>query len=205
MPAQDRGRGHREDLRSPTAAHEPRQRRKPNPVAMIPPQPTGQLAAQHLVLVAQHQQLGILGQVRPDQHGQDAEQAPQQPVGERQQLLEMLSAMPLISQQNPSSRHETEFPSGTGSGRPHREQADADVRQVIPPAAPSDRFHPRHPHSAPDVPLSGHPEHGVGHAEPTTAHRWQPSTGRPPSPASTLQHQAAYRHQPRTRTAGREH
>ena len=34
-----------------------------------------ELAAQHLVLVAQHEQLHVLGQVRPDQHRQQAEQA----------------------------------------------------------------------------------------------------------------------------------
>jgi hypothetical protein len=50
---------------------------------MIPPQPAGQLAAQDLDLVAQHQQLGVLGQVRPDQHRQQSEQAPHQAVGER--------------------------------------------------------------------------------------------------------------------------
>jgi len=52
---------------------------------MVPPQPTGQLAAQHLVLVAQHEQLGVLGQVRADQHRRQADQAPHQTVDERQQ------------------------------------------------------------------------------------------------------------------------
>jgi hypothetical protein len=33
---------------------------------MIPPQAAAELTAQHLVLVAQHQQLGIRGQVRAD-------------------------------------------------------------------------------------------------------------------------------------------
>jgi hypothetical protein len=80
---------------------------------MAPPQAAGQLTAQHLVLVAQHQQLGVLGQIRPDQHRQQAEQAPQQPVDERQQHPEMIPATPWILQQNPSSRHENEFPSGT--------------------------------------------------------------------------------------------
>ena len=85
MPPQDRGRGNRKDLRPLAAAHQPRQRSKPDPVSVIPAQPSAQLTAQHLVLVAQHQQLGVLGQVRPDQHRQQAEQAPQQAVDERQQ------------------------------------------------------------------------------------------------------------------------
>jgi hypothetical protein len=52
VPAQDRGRGDREDLPPPAAAHQPRQRRKPEPVGRIPPQPAVELAAQHLLLVA---------------------------------------------------------------------------------------------------------------------------------------------------------
>jgi hypothetical protein len=63
--------------------------------------------------VAQHEQIGILGQIRPDQHRQQAEQAPHQAVDERQQHLEMVPATLLIPQQNPSSQHETEFPTGT--------------------------------------------------------------------------------------------
>jgi hypothetical protein len=51
---------------------------------MIPPQATAKPTAQHLVLVAQHEQLGVLRQIRPDQHRQQAEQAPHQPVGKRQ-------------------------------------------------------------------------------------------------------------------------
>lgn len=61
VPAQDRGRGDREDLWPLAAAHQPRQRRKPHSVGMIPEQASGQLAARRLVLVAQHQQLGVLG------------------------------------------------------------------------------------------------------------------------------------------------
>jgi hypothetical protein len=115
VPAQDRGGGDREDLRPPAAAHQPRQRRKPQPVGVIPPHPNGQLTAHDLVLVAQHQQLGVLGQIGADQHCQQANKAPQQPVDERQQHPEMVPATPLIPQQNPSSQYETEFPSGTGS------------------------------------------------------------------------------------------
>jgi len=70
--------------------------------------------------VAQHQQLDALGQVRADQHRQQAEQEPQQAVGKRQQHAEMVSATLLIPQQNPSSHHETEFPSGTGYEIPRR-------------------------------------------------------------------------------------
>lgn len=56
------------------------QRRKPEPVRMIPPQATGELTAQHLVLMTQHEQFGIPRKTRPDQDCQQAEQAPQQAV-----------------------------------------------------------------------------------------------------------------------------
>ena len=55
---------------------------------MIPPQAATELTAQHLVLVAQHEQLGVLGQIRPDQDRQQAEQAPQQAVDEPQALAQ---------------------------------------------------------------------------------------------------------------------
>jgi len=71
-----------------------------------------ELTAQHLVLVAQHQQLGVLGQVRPDQHRQQAEQAPH-PSGRR------ATAAPRDGPSHatdpaakPSSQHETEFRAG---------------------------------------------------------------------------------------------
>jgi hypothetical protein len=47
---------------------------------MIPRQAAAELTAQHLVLVSQHQQLDVLGQVRADQHHQQAEQGPHQAV-----------------------------------------------------------------------------------------------------------------------------
>jgi hypothetical protein len=36
-------------------------------------QAAAELTAQHLVLVTQHKQLGVLGQIRPNQHSQQAE------------------------------------------------------------------------------------------------------------------------------------
>jgi hypothetical protein len=50
--------------------------------------------------------------IRADQHRQQTEQTPHQPVDE-QQHLEMVPATALTSQQNPSSQRETEFSSGT--------------------------------------------------------------------------------------------
>jgi hypothetical protein len=69
-----------EDLRPLAAVHQPGQRRKPDPVGVIQSRATPDLTAQHLVLVPQHKQLGVLGQVGADQHRQQAEQAPHQAV-----------------------------------------------------------------------------------------------------------------------------
>jgi hypothetical protein len=79
---------------------------------MVPPQPAGQLAAQHLVLVAQHQQFSVLGQVRPGQHRQQAEQAPDQAADERQQHPEMLPATLPIPQENPAHTTKPSFRAG---------------------------------------------------------------------------------------------
>lgn len=83
MPAQDRSRGDREHLCPPATMNQSRQRRKPEPVGVTPPRPVTESTAEHLVLVTKHQQLHILGQIRADQHGQQAEQARHQPVDKR--------------------------------------------------------------------------------------------------------------------------
>jgi hypothetical protein len=113
VPAQDRDRGDREVFRPPAAAHQPRQGRLPAPARMFRSQPAGQLAAQHLVLVAEHQQLGVLGQVRADQHPPAGRAGPHRAADERQRP-EMVPAPLPISPQNHSSHYETEFPSRTG-------------------------------------------------------------------------------------------
>lgn len=92
MPAQDCRRRDRGQLRSPAAADKPRQCRQPEPVGVTPPQAATELPAEHLVLMAEHQQLNILGQLRADQHRQQTEQARHQPVNQRQQHLVMVAA-----------------------------------------------------------------------------------------------------------------
>jgi hypothetical protein len=56
-----------------------------------------------------------LRQISADQYRQQAGQAPHQPVDKRQQHFTMIAAAALTMHQNPSSQHETVFPSGTGS------------------------------------------------------------------------------------------
>jgi hypothetical protein len=112
VPAQDRGRGNREDRRPLAADHPPGQCREPEPVGIVPSQAADQLTAQHLVLVAQHQQLGVLGQIRADQHREQADQAPHQPVDERQQHPEMVPATPLLPQQTPAHSTKPSFRAG---------------------------------------------------------------------------------------------
>jgi hypothetical protein len=79
---------------------------------MVPPQPTGQLTAQRLVLMAEHQQFDVLGQIRPGQHHQQANKAPQQAVNERQQRPEMVPATLPIPQQSPAHSTKPSFRAG---------------------------------------------------------------------------------------------
>jgi hypothetical protein len=95
-------------------------------VGVVPPQSATELAAQHLTLMAQDEQLGALGQVRPDQPRQQAQQAPHQAVGERQQHLAIVPATPLIPQQNPSSQRKAGFPNVPRCGP----ETVADIEQV---------------------------------------------------------------------------
>ena len=85
---------------------------------MIPPQSAADLAAQHLVLVAQYEQFDVLGQVRADQHRQQAEQEPQQAVGKRQQHSEMAPATLPIRQQTPAQPRNRVSGRDTVRGRP---------------------------------------------------------------------------------------
>ena len=113
MPTQDRRWGDREDFRPPAAGDQSLQRRKPEPVGAIPLRPVIGLAAEHLVSVTEHQQLIVIGQISADQHVSRPNKHPHQPMDKRQQHFTMVAAAALIMQQNPSSQHETVFPSGT--------------------------------------------------------------------------------------------
>ena len=73
MPGEQRRRGYREHLAPSAAGDQPGQRRKPQPVGRLVADPAD-LAAQHRVLVAKYQELGVLGHVTPGQHHQAAEQ-----------------------------------------------------------------------------------------------------------------------------------
>jgi hypothetical protein len=52
VPAQNRRRSNRKHLRPAAPVDQPRQRRQPKPVGLVPPRPATKLAAQHLVLMA---------------------------------------------------------------------------------------------------------------------------------------------------------
>ena len=52
---------------------QPQQRGQPEPVSQVPSGPALDLLAQDLVLVSQHEQLDILGEIRAYDHGQQAE------------------------------------------------------------------------------------------------------------------------------------
>ena len=67
VPGEQRRRGHREDLAPPAAGDQPGQCCEPQPVGWLVADPAD-LAAQHRVLVPEHQELGVLGRLTPGQH-----------------------------------------------------------------------------------------------------------------------------------------
>jgi hypothetical protein len=68
VPAQDRRRGDRENFRPPAAVDQSSQRCQPEPVGVTPPRPSTELTAEHLILVTEHQQLNIVGEISAGQH-----------------------------------------------------------------------------------------------------------------------------------------
>ena len=89
VPGQQRRRGHREHLTPPAPGDQPRQRRKPEPVAWLVTDPAD-LAAQHRVLVPEHQEFGILGHLTPGQHHHTAEEAAREQVDNREDHSAMI-------------------------------------------------------------------------------------------------------------------
>jgi hypothetical protein len=77
----EQGRGRDREHPRPSASREQRgQRSEPDPVQRLVPHRTGELPAQHRVLMPQHQQLGILGRASTQQHRQDRQQLPRNPI-----------------------------------------------------------------------------------------------------------------------------
>jgi hypothetical protein len=70
---------------------QPGQGRKPQPVGRLVAEPAD-LAAQHRVLVPEHQEFGILGYLTPGQHHQAAEQTAHEQVAERKDHSAMIPA-----------------------------------------------------------------------------------------------------------------
>ena len=70
-------------VKAASARPEPGQRGQPRPVGGRVAHPRD-LAAQHGVLVPQHQQLGVLAQISPHQHGGQAEETAYESVQDRQ-------------------------------------------------------------------------------------------------------------------------
>jgi hypothetical protein len=81
VPGQQRRGRDRNDLTPAPARYEPCQRREPGPVSGLVPRPAD-VAAQHRVLVAQDQQLGVLGQITTEQHDQQPEHGTDDHVNE---------------------------------------------------------------------------------------------------------------------------
>jgi hypothetical protein len=81
VPGQQRRGRDRKDLTPAPARYEPCQRSEPGPVTGLVPHPAD-VAAQHRVLVAQNQQLGVLGQITTEQHDQQPEHGTDDQVNE---------------------------------------------------------------------------------------------------------------------------
>jgi hypothetical protein len=90
VPGEQRRRGHGERLSPAVPGDQPGQRREPQPVARLVADPAD-LAAQHLVLMPQHQQLGIFAHLTPGPHHQAAEQATRKQVGDLEDHPAMIS------------------------------------------------------------------------------------------------------------------
>ena len=86
VPGEQRRRGHREYLAPPAPGDQLGQCREPQPVGRLVADPAD-LAAQHRVLVPEHQQLGILGHLTPGQHHQAVEQAAHEQVADSRRSL----------------------------------------------------------------------------------------------------------------------
>ena len=82
VPGEQRRRGHHEHLGPPLPGDQPGQGREPQPVGWLVADPAD-LAAQHRVLVLEHQEFGILGGFLPTQHHQTAEQTTYDQVEDR--------------------------------------------------------------------------------------------------------------------------
>ena len=91
MPGQQRRGGHREHLAPPVPGDQPRQCGEPQPVARLVADPAD-LAAEDRVLVPEHQEFGIPGQLTPGQHHQAAEQAAREEVAHRDDHPAMMPA-----------------------------------------------------------------------------------------------------------------
>ena len=89
----EQGRGcHRVYLAPTSAGDQLRQCGKPQPVARLVTDPVD-LATQDGVLVPEHQELGVLGQLAPGQHRQAAEQAAYKQVDDRNDHSAMIPAL----------------------------------------------------------------------------------------------------------------
>jgi hypothetical protein len=84
-------RRHREDLAPPAPGDQPGQCREPQPAGRLAADPAG-LAAQHRVLVPEHQELGVPGRLAPGQHHQAAGQTASEQAGHREDHSAMLPA-----------------------------------------------------------------------------------------------------------------
>ena len=115
VPGQHRRRSHREHLRPVVPGDQPRQRGQPRPIRRLVPH-ARDLAAQHRILVAQNQQLGVFGQITTELYGQQAEQGTDDHVKEREEHPRWSQAERHGRSRTPRSGHQPNIRAGQAPG-----------------------------------------------------------------------------------------
>ena len=115
MPGQQRRRGHREHLTPPAPRDQPGQCREPQPIGRLVADPAD-LAAQHRVLVPEHQEFGVLGHLTPGQHHQKAEQAAREQVHDREDHSAMIPTHKTAQARSSNRALQASSPSQPGPG-----------------------------------------------------------------------------------------
>jgi hypothetical protein len=136
LPGERCRRGHRERLGPPASGDQPRQGGEPQPVGWLMTDPAD-LAAQHRVLVPEHQELGVLGRLTPSQHLEAGEQTACDQVDAQGDRSGMISAASLARRDRIIEPHTVgSWPAGAAGRRPVRRWRPAAAAPLPGPVQP---------------------------------------------------------------------
>jgi hypothetical protein len=111
VPGQHGRRSHRKHLRPAVPGNQPGQRGQPRPIRRLIPH-AWDMAAQHRILMAQNQQLSVLGQITTEQHDQQAEQGSDDHVNEGEEHPRWSQAERHGRSRTPRSDHQPNIRAG---------------------------------------------------------------------------------------------